>query len=286
MTLAPVYAGSTRRGRRAPDRRPARRRTTGCGRHGAEPACWSHASTRAPPRAPAVDPRRPGHPGRSPPRRRRVAADFPKGWEGYHTYPEMVAEVRAVAAAHPGIVRPVLDRQELPGPRAVGGQGQRQRGHRRDTSPRSCSTACHHADEHMGLEMTLRILHWLADGYGSSARITSIVNTREIWIVFAMNPDGGAVRHQGRPVPLLAQEPPADAGLERDRDRPQPELRLPLGDRPAGRAGTPRRSRTTGPRAVLGARDPGDARLPRLAASSAAGSRSGPRSRSTRPAGS
>ena len=30
----------------------------------------------------------------------------------------------------------------------------------------------HHGDEHMSLEMTLRILHWLADGYGGDARIT------------------------------------------------------------------------------------------------------------------
>jgi hypothetical protein len=48
----------------------------------------------------------------------------------------------------------------------------------------------HHADEHMGTEMTLHILHWLVDGYGSVPRITSIVNSREIWIVFTVNPDG------------------------------------------------------------------------------------------------
>jgi carboxypeptidase T len=42
----------------------------------------------------------------------------------------------------------------------------------------------------MGLEMTLRILHWLVDGYGTDPRITNIVDTRETWIVFAVNPDG------------------------------------------------------------------------------------------------
>ena len=25
----------------------------------------------------------------------------------------------------------------------------------------------HHADEHMGVEMALRIMHWLVDGYGT-----------------------------------------------------------------------------------------------------------------------
>jgi len=33
-------------------------------------------------------------------------------------------------------------------------------------------------------------MHWLVDGYGHDARITNIVNTREIWIIFAVNPDG------------------------------------------------------------------------------------------------
>jgi hypothetical protein len=48
----------------------------------------------------------------------------------------------------------------------------------------------HHSDEHMGVEMTLKIMHWLVDGYGSDPRITKIVDTREIWLVFLVNPDG------------------------------------------------------------------------------------------------
>ncbi len=42
----------------------------------------------------------------------------------------------------------------------------------------------------MGAEMTLRIMHWLVDGYGTDSRITTIVNTREVWLVFLVNPDG------------------------------------------------------------------------------------------------
>jgi carboxypeptidase T len=48
----------------------------------------------------------------------------------------------------------------------------------------------HHAREHITVEMTLYILHLLADSYGKDPRITNIVNTREIWIVFNLNPDG------------------------------------------------------------------------------------------------
>lgn len=60
-----------------------------------------------------------------------------------------------------------------------------------ESEPEVLYDGLHHSDDHMGLEMTLQILHWLADGYGSDARITNIVNTREIWIVFAVNLDGG-----------------------------------------------------------------------------------------------
>ena len=42
----------------------------------------------------------------------------------------------------------------------------------------------------MSLEMTLSILRWLTTGYGTDRRITELVDEREIWIVFAMNPDG------------------------------------------------------------------------------------------------
>ena len=48
----------------------------------------------------------------------------------------------------------------------------------------------HHADEHMGVEMTLHIFHWLVDGYGVIPRITNIVDSREVYIVFLVNPDG------------------------------------------------------------------------------------------------
>ena len=102
----------------------------------------------------------------------------------------------------------------------------------------------------MGVEMTLQILHWLADGYGTDARITNIVDTREIWIVFAVNPDGAAYDISGRQVPLLAQEPPADTpgprtiGTDLNRN-----YGYRLGRAAGARARTPRPSRTEGPTA-------------------------------------
>ncbi|MEO5964469.1 MAG: M14 family zinc carboxypeptidase [Candidatus Limnocylindrales bacterium] len=120
-----------------------------------------------------------------------AATDFPAGWEGYHTYAEMVADINAVVAAHPTIVRRVAIGTTYQG-RTIWAAKISDNVATDEDEPEVLFDGLHHADEHMGLEMTLRIMHWLADGYGSDSRITNIVDTREVWIIFAVNPDGAA----------------------------------------------------------------------------------------------
>ena len=67
----------------------------------------------------------------------------------------------------------------------------------------------------MTVEQALYLLHLLADNYGSDATITNLVNSREVWIVFALNPDGGeydltCTGSVTAAVLRLAQEPPAE----------------------------------------------------------------------------
>jgi len=109
----------------------------------------------------------------------------------YHTYTEMCEEVVAVAAAHPAIIQ----WSDLP---TTSYQG-------RDIllakisdnvaldedEPEVFFNALTHAREHITVEQALAMLQWFADGYGVDSRITDIVNGREIWIVFMVNPDGG-----------------------------------------------------------------------------------------------
>ncbi len=118
-----------------------------------------------------------------------AAREFPAGWEGYHTYAEMRAEVSAVAAAHPDIVHAFSIGTSYKGREILAAKISDNVG-TDENEPEVLFDGLHHSDEHMGLEMTLRILHWLADGYGTDQRVTDIVNTREVWIVFAVNPDG------------------------------------------------------------------------------------------------
>ena len=155
------------------------------------------------------------------------------------------------------IVRTVLDRRELPGPRAAGRRRSATTSRPTRPSPRSCIDGLHHADEHMGLEMTLRILHWLADGYGTDARITDIVNTREVWIVFAVNPDGAAVRHQGSGrFHYWRKNRQPNAGLDARSAPTSTATTATAGAAPAGRARNPPAITYHGAARVLGARDP------------------------------
>ncbi|HEY5435955.1 MAG TPA: M14 family zinc carboxypeptidase [Candidatus Limnocylindrales bacterium] len=119
----------------------------------------------------------------------RAATEFPAGYEAFHTYAEMVADIRAVQAAHPGIVRLFSIGKSYQG-RQLWAAKISDNVAADEAEPEVLYDGLTHSDEHMGLEMTLHILHWLADGYGSDPRITNIVNSREVWIVFAVNPDG------------------------------------------------------------------------------------------------
>ena len=126
-----------------------------------------------------------------------AASQFPAGYEAYHTYAEVGAEVAAVAAAHPGIVQRFSIGQSYLG-RQLWAAKISDNVLVDEAEPEVLFDGGIHADEHMGVEMTMRILHWLADGYGTDPRITSIVNTREVWIVFMLNPDGATHDIAGR----------------------------------------------------------------------------------------
>jgi hypothetical protein len=121
-----------------------------------------------------------------------VPFDFPSADSNYHNYAEMNANIAAVAAAHPSIVRVV-----------PGGIGNSYEGRVMPLIKISDNVATdenevevlfnahQHAREHLTVEMALYIIHLLADNYGSDSRITNLVNSREFWIVPDMNPDGG-----------------------------------------------------------------------------------------------
>lgn len=126
-------------------------------------------------------------PARGGPRAR--ASDFPAADSGYHNYSEMSAEVASVAGAHPAIAsrfslgRSYQGRElwtvKLSDNAAVD-----------ESEPEVLFTCGQHAREHLTIEMCLYLLNELTGDYGTDGRVTGLVDSREVFIVFNLNPDG------------------------------------------------------------------------------------------------
>src|SRR5262245_39874269 len=119
-------------------------------------------------------------------------SDFPIVDAAYHTYAEMVADIQAVAAAHPAIVRLFSIGQSYEG-RELWAAKVSANVDRDEDEPEALFVGLYHAREHLTVEMLLYILHLLADNYGLAGQeqITDLVDTREIYLIFELNPDGG-----------------------------------------------------------------------------------------------
>ncbi|MBB3727660.1 M14 family metallopeptidase [Nonomuraea dietziae] len=117
-------------------------------------------------------------------------SDFPPSDSGYHNYAEMTANVNALVAAYPAIASKFVYGNSYEGRQLIGVKISDNVGSD-EAEPEVLFTAHQHAREHLTVEMALYIMHLLAEGYGSDARITNLVNTREIWIMPDLNPDGG-----------------------------------------------------------------------------------------------
>ncbi|MEW9534504.1 M14 family zinc carboxypeptidase [Microbispora sp. NPDC049125] len=116
--------------------------------------------------------------------------DFPPADSGYHNYAELTAEVNALVAAHPAIVSKFSYGRSYEGRDMIGVKISDNVG-TDENEPEVLFTAHQHAREHLTVEMAIYVMHMFADGYGSDSQITGLVNTREIWILPDLNPDGG-----------------------------------------------------------------------------------------------
>ncbi len=119
-----------------------------------------------------------------------AAADFPARDSLYHSFTEMVADIRAVQKAHPDIVQLFSIGKSYQG-RTIWAAKISDNVATDEAEAEILFDSLHHAREHMGVEQSLYLLHLLADGYDDAdPAIRNLVNGREIYIVFALNPDG------------------------------------------------------------------------------------------------
>ncbi|GID95620.1 carboxypeptidase T [Amorphoplanes digitatis] len=115
--------------------------------------------------------------------------DFPSRDAAYHNYAEMVAEVDAIVAQYPAIASKRVLGQTYQGRNIVAVKISDNVG-TDESEPEVLYDANHHAREHLTVEMAVYLLHLYADNYATDTRIRNVVNSREIWIIPSVNPDG------------------------------------------------------------------------------------------------
>jgi hypothetical protein len=115
---------------------------------------------------------------------------FPPADSAFHDYAEMVAELQQAASDHPGLFSLFSVGLTHEGRTIWAGKVSDNVGTDED-EPEVLFTHHQHAREHITVEQALYTLHMLTDEYGTDPQITALVDGREIWFVFDVNPDGG-----------------------------------------------------------------------------------------------
>jgi murein tripeptide amidase MpaA len=114
---------------------------------------------------------------------------FPPADAGFHDYAELTAKVNSVVADHPGIARKISLGASYQG-RDVMGLKISDNVATDEAEPEILFNSQQHAREHLTVEMAIYLMDLFTDNYGTDTRIANIVNSREIWIVPTVNPDG------------------------------------------------------------------------------------------------
>ena len=115
--------------------------------------------------------------------------NFPAADAAYHTYSEMSSDLTQVVTANPAIaskrsIGRSYENRELWTAKISDNVGTD------ENEPEVLFTCNQHAREHLTVEMCLYLLKELTSKYSTDARVKNLVDTREIWIVFMVNPDG------------------------------------------------------------------------------------------------
>ena len=121
----------------------------------------------------------------------RQAAGIDIGEPTYHTYTTLTSELQAIAAAYPSIVRLFTLGQSVQG-RELWMVLITDSPDTQEDEPEFAYISSMHGDEVVGKEVVFDLIEYLTQNYGTDSRVTSLVDTTEIWIMPSMNPDGTA----------------------------------------------------------------------------------------------
>ncbi len=116
--------------------------------------------------------------------------DFPPADSAYHNYAEMNSVINSVVAAYPNLARRTTYGTSHEG-RALVAVKISDNVATDEAEPEVLFTHHQHAREHLTVEMALYLINEFTSKYATDSRIRGLVDTREIWILPDLNPDGG-----------------------------------------------------------------------------------------------
>jgi carboxypeptidase T len=116
--------------------------------------------------------------------------NFPPADSNYHNYAEMTTEINQALTDHPTLLSRRVIGTSYQGRQIVALKISDNVG-TDENEPEVLFTAHQHAREHLTVEMALYLVRLFTDEYATDTRVRNLVNSREIWIVPDMNPDGG-----------------------------------------------------------------------------------------------
>jgi carboxypeptidase T len=117
--------------------------------------------------------------------------EFPDKDKKYHTYKETIHKLKDLHKKYPKIselfsIGTSIDGRDLLGIRIFN-----QSLHKKDDFvPGILFTGAHHAREHLSVEIPLMISDHILNNYSTNSKIKELVNSRDIYIIPMINPDG------------------------------------------------------------------------------------------------
>jgi len=124
--------------------------------------------------------------------------DYSSGATLYHNYQRMEVDINAVQAAYPDLVKVFSIGKSYQGRDIWAAEVS---GDVSDpvAKPEVLIDGLHHSLEHLALEQSLYALHMLTHDYSTDPVVKNLVDTRRVWIIFAVNPDGLVYDLSGHP---------------------------------------------------------------------------------------
>lgn len=114
---------------------------------------------------------------------------FPTADSRYHDYAELTANLDRAASAYPSLVRKSSLGQSYQG-RQLWLTKISDNAATDESEPEVLFTCGQHAREHLTIEMCLYLVNELTSKYATDSRVRGLVDSREIWVVTNVNPDG------------------------------------------------------------------------------------------------